>query len=401
MIWHRFVWACVVVGCGLAQAGEIQVSADFPGGSGVLLEIDQEKSVVKLNPTPHTDRGWVCWWYVKISGLKPQATCTLDIGDAPWATPDRATVSWDGKTWQQTAPGKRTGKRIAYEIPAEADSGWFAWGPPFVPSDAETLVQQTAARSPYAQAIELCRTVGDRPVPALRVSQPGVDDAQRWGLWVQARQHAWESGSSWVCRGFVEWITSDDPRATDLRKKSLITIVPIMDIDNVAIGAGGKNEKPQDHNRDWTDRPHWKSVAAAQQAILKLNETGRLDVFIDLHNTGANDLQPFYFCSPKEMLSELGRQNLDRFVEASRAEITGPLKLSDKVRESGANYDKSWEAISKNWVTRHCRDHVVSVTLETSWNTPHSTTAGYQQVGKELGLALEKYFRTSPRRPAE
>ncbi len=33
------------------------------------------------------------------------------------------------------------------------------------------------------------------------------------------------------------------------------------------------------------------------------------------------------------------------------------------------------------------------MTLETSWNTAHSTPDGYRRVGTELGLALERFLR--------
>ena len=64
-----------------------------------------------------------------------------------------------------------------------------------------------------------------------------------------------------------------------------------------------------------------------------------------------------------------------------------------KTLESGKSYDPNWKKISKNWVVMNTSDHVVAVTLETSWNTPNSTQEGYKQVGKELGLAIERYFR--------
>ena len=69
----------------------------------------------------------------------------------------------------------------------------------------------------------------------------------------------------------MEWLVSDDPRAETLRKAAKIYVVPIMDIDNVAIGAGGKDQKPHDHNRDWSDQPHWHSVAAAQEHGVVVN----------------------------------------------------------------------------------------------------------------------------------
>ena len=48
-------------------------------------------------------------------------------------------------------------------------------------------------------------------------------------------------------------------------------------------------------------------------------------------------------------------------------------------------------------MVKNTSEHVVAVTLETSWNTPHSTQVGYKQVGRELGMAIERYFRESNR----
>jgi hypothetical protein len=382
-----------------AEKPMLAVDADFAGGSARVERIEQDQRLIRILPAEHKDRGWVCWWYFHVTGIVPGETLSIDVGEAPWATPDRATYSLDQQTWQHTEPGKRSGKRIVYRVPVEASEAWFAWGPPFVPADARRLVDEAAAESKFANAFELCRTREGRPVPALRVSQADRgDDQQKLGIWVNARQHAWESGSSWVCRGFTEWLISDDPRAESLRKKSSVTIVPIMDIDNVAIGAGGKSQKPQDHNRDWSDMPHWTSVAAAQQEIERLDKAGQFDLFVDLHNPGASDRNPYYYVSPREILSDRGRRNLAEFVAASQLEITGPLAYRGETRESGANYDPNWHQISKNWVTEHTHDHVVAVTLETAWNTPNSTEENYRRVGRELGLAIERYFRSDPRR---
>lgn len=56
-----------------------------------------------------------------------------------------------------------------------------------------------------------------------------------------------------------------------------------------------------------------------------------------------------------------------------------------------------WWAISNSWVAAHTRPHVVAMCLETPWDTPHSTTDGYRAVGRQLGLAMERYFRQNPR----
>jgi hypothetical protein len=78
--------------------------------------------------------------------------------------------------------------------------------------------------------------------------------------------------------------------------------------------------------------------------------------------------------------------------------MTGPLEISDRPRVSGSAYDPLYKQMSKNWVAAQAPPFAVSVTLETPWNTQHSTPGGYQQLGAKLGLAIERYLREDPRR---
>jgi hypothetical protein len=345
----------------------------------------------------HENRGWACWWYFKLAGVEPGETITLTVGDAPWATPDQAAYSLDGQTWTQTAPGKRSAATITYTHRVDAAECYFAWGPPLVAADTQRLVDDVAKQSPHTQAFELCRTNHGRPVPALRIAQENsaIAERDRHGIWIQARQHAWESGSSWVGRGLVEWLVSDDDRAVRLRKSSTIVVVPIMDVDNVTIGAGGKNELPHDHNRDWGGEPRYNAVRAAMRQIKAMNNDGNFSLFVDLHNPGASSKDPFFYVTPRELLADEGKSNVDRFLAAAQLEMTGPLAFKGYTEESGATYDKRWRYIAKNWVTLNTNDRAVAVTLETPWNTSSSTTDGYRAVGRQLGLGIERYLRTA------
>ncbi len=391
----------------VAVAGEaalLRVDADFAGGSCEVQQIDQQSRTIRFKPATRAGRGWVCWWYFKVEGAQQGETLTLDCGPAPWATPLQATYSTDNKTWRQTDAGAKSGSRIVYKLKAPAAQFWVAWGPPFTHLQAAEMVRQ-AAQSPYATSFQLCTTRDGRTTPALRVHQPPSTDEEKqqaagrplYGIWVQARQHAWESGSSWVCQGFTDWLLSDDPRAERLRKTAVIHITPVMDIDSVAVGAGGKNQKPQDHNRDWSEKPHWPAVAAAMKKIKQANAAGRFDLFLDLHNPAAGNKNPYFYITPPNLLQESGRRNLARFLAAAREEIRGPLKFTGTAQESGPGYDPNWRNISKNWVSFNTAPHVTAVTLETPWNTPASTTSGYQTTGRQLGQAVERYLRLNPR----
>ena len=375
--------------------GEIKVDIDFPGGSGEVIEIDQTKPEIRLQPSSHMDKGWVCWWYVKVVNLEVGKILELEVSKRPWATPSRAAVSTDQKTWANSPIGMSRGNGIVYRIPITSKTMWFAWGPPFLLTHANKLVKEASEVLPEATAVELCKSRGNLSVPALRVASKD-SNASKAEVWVQARQHAWEAGSSWVCDGFVRWLVSDHPRAVAARAHANFTIVPIMDVDSVAMGAGGKNQKPNDHNRDWGDSPHWPAVAAAIKQIQRLDKGKKLALFVDLHNPGAGERNPYFYISPRDLLTKDGRRNLDSFLAAAKLEMGGVLPYEGETRESGPTYDKNWRKISKNWVSFHANPKVVAVTLETAWNSPHSNVKGYSEVGRNLGIAVELYLRSNP-----
>jgi len=391
-------------------AGELQVETDFQGGSAQVLEINQESRSVTIRPAGDAQRGWPCWWYFRLTGVEPGETVTIMIDGnglkrangrrlgSDWALPSQAAFSEDGKSWTQTSVSKPVNGKISWQQPVSGNQAWFAWGPPFTPEDAEALVNRLDQEHTHATKFELCKTREGRTVPALVITEQGTDDGEKMVVWIQARQHAWESGGSWVGRGFAEWLTSDDPRAKTLRQKIVVYYVPIMDIDNVATGNGGKEQIPNDHNRDWHEAAHWNSVKAAMSLLTAFDKQNRLTVFVDLHNPGSREYKPYFFISPPELVSPLRRACETRFVAACRKEIVAPLPLDDKMKPTGASYDPLWKRISGNWIKFNTQDYVIGLTLETCWNTPHSNIIGYSAVGRQLGLGIERYLRSDPRK---
>jgi hypothetical protein len=385
---------------------ELRVSTDFEGGSATVESIDQEKRVIHLTPGGDPQRGWPCWWYARIDGLEKDERLLVSVGasklparnngkdtgkplSANWSTPNRAAFSTDAKTWQQTEPGRRSDGRMNYELAGTGEPLWIAWGPPFTPKDTDALIAAAEAQLPVAKGFELAHTQEKRRVRGLRIG--GAEGGRR--VWIQARQHAWESGGSWVARGFVEWATSADADAQWLRDHGEVVIVPIMDVDNVATGNGGKEANPRDHNRDWDAQPVYREVAAAQGQLKTWAEAKRLDVFLDLHNPGAADLRPFFFAGPEDLLTDEGRKNRSRFLEIAGRRIADPMQADPKPRLTGPNYHPLWRQISGQWVTANGNPHTMAICLETSWNTPHSTTAGYLAVGRQLGQTIAEYVR--------
>jgi len=389
--------------------GELTISTDFPGGSGdvVGIQTSTAKAAIRITPTLQPDRGWPCWWYVRINGAaRGQAIEFTVHGNASpfrgsqrlgadWALPNRAAISADNRVWSQTDPATRSNSTATYLIVAPAETFWLAWGPPFVVAHGESLLNDVVAaltkQNERVERFELARSREDRSVGAIRFGQLEAEHS----IWVQARQHAWESGSSWVGDGFIRWMSSSDPDAVQLRSQTEIVFVPIMDVDNVQRGAGGKDAAPRDHNRDWAARPVYPEVLAAQSALENRIRSQRLRLFIDLHNPAPNDLAPFFFgpLDYDQLPSKL-RQKYDRFLQLAVEQMRGPLAIQPQYRF--ATYVPTAEEqsrVSRNWVGDRVAPSAISVTLETAWNTPASTIEGYQHVGRGLAQTVTRYLR--------
>ncbi|TWU10086.1 M14 family zinc carboxypeptidase [Allorhodopirellula heiligendammensis] len=397
----------------VSSAAEWEVTADFEGASVKNVEIDQQRRSVSFMPGGDPTRGWPCWWYFRIDGLTADEEITLrlhgsdaTVGQqkplgASWAMPARASYSIDGQTWQPTAPGERQGEWMVYRVKPNASSLYVAWGPPYTPQTAEKFMNEIADRSPYATATELCRSRAGRAVPMLHVREGDRESQDRFGVWVQARQHAWESGSSWVAQGFADWIVSDNPNAAWLRQRAEIFIVPIMDVDNVATGNGGKNAIPHDHNRDWSPKPHWNETMAAQRRVADMIAENRMSVFLDLHNPAPGD-PTFFYILPAALLQEPMIGLRDRFIDLAYAKISKikpMIPMSNRPKETGSSYHPLWRQISANWVCMNGNPDTVSLCLETIWNSPNSTTTGYRAVGTNLAAAVKEYLSERPELP--
>lgn len=385
---------------------EIRVSTDFEGGNAEVVSLDQATKTLRIMPKLHEGRGWPCWWYFRLDGLTSGETLTLEVqaqtkpfsGDQvlayPWCQPKHAWLSSDGETWTASDEGTRSADKVmSYKLTPTSETLRLAWGPPFVPADAEKLLTEIAAKLPESKRFELAKTRGGRPVNGIRIG----DENAPHQVWIGSRQHAWEAGGSQVGRGFIRWYASDEAKA--LRAKTCLHYIPIMDVDNAALGAGGKEAVPRDHNRDWAAEPIYPEVAAAEKMIRKIHAKHRLDAYIDLHNPGAND--PIFFFGPFafERMTGIQQRNYSRWIELAAANITEPMPVQPKYRfATYVTTEEERGRMSSGWVRANTGDSTISVTLETGWNSPLMSVEGYSKVGAGLGRTLAAYIRDNPER---
>jgi hypothetical protein len=396
------------------DAPRLRISSDFPGGSAKVLSIDPDNNTVHITPAGDPKRGWPCWWYFRLDNAATGKPVVLEVtanqgmvrtgdGDntrklpANYSLPEYAAFSTDGTNWEHTAKGERQDDHSTYRINAPTSTLWLAWGPPFTLKDADQLIQKTCDLCPYAKSFVLARTRGGRPVSGVRISQPGAAGGPRYGVWIQARQHAWESGSSWVAQGFVEWLVSNDPAAESLRQKADIVIIPVMDVDSVEEGQGGKEQIPHDQDEDWHPKPYFPEVAAGMKSLYALAQAGRLDLLLDLHNPGFSARDIDFYVAPTQLLPPERVANEQNFFNIVKEQMTGAIKFNGRIGPDNDTYDPVMNKCVDAWTAAQSRPYVVSLTMETPWNISAGTPAGYLKTGEQLGRSINLYLQPTNR----
>nr|XP_033776886.1 cytosolic carboxypeptidase 4 isoform X2 [Geotrypetes seraphini] len=126
-------------------------------------------------------------------------------------------------------------------------------------SHINLLEQRRDAKKIYFTQQILCTTVGGNPCPLVTVTAMPESRrpehiqqfCDRPYLVLTARVHPGESNSSWVMKGTLEFLMSDNPIADILRENFIFKIIPMLNPDGVINGNHRCSLSGEDLNRQW------------------------------------------------------------------------------------------------------------------------------------------------------
>lgn len=281
---------------------QIAVRANFEGGSIGKVEVVSATHLRCAAPG-QADRDnrnrQASWYYFELTNL-PRAAVTIDIaeiaGEYDYRAPayaitknTRPVYSYDGVNWTHFTDPQISWETSGLTInftPVRSRM-WIAHVPPYTNRHLAALLEANR-RSRYLKNEAIGKTVEGRGMPLLTITDPAVADAGKKVIWLMFRQHAWESGSSWVGDGAIRYLLSADAEAARLRRGAIWKILPMADPDGVAAGRVRYNANGYDLNRNWdTAEPvAMPEISAQRKAILDWVDAGRrVDVFLSVHNT--------------------------------------------------------------------------------------------------------------------
>ncbi len=244
------------------------------------------------------------WFYFRmdnVAGRELTLTFTDWVGeynDKPGACPMGPTLrpvfSYDGETWQHCEPvvWDDVKKESTLKFRPERGTVWLAHIPPYPHSKLLKLLGELD-HSSHARTEVIGKTALGRDLHLVSVTNFERPDAAKKVVWLQARQHAWEAGTSHVMEGALRFVTSDEPAARALRDKVVFKFTPMMDPDGCALGKVRFNAHGWDVNRHWDKvdlrDPRWLKLMPeiwyVKKAILAAHASQPIDLLVNMHNT--------------------------------------------------------------------------------------------------------------------
>jgi hypothetical protein len=307
VIVKRAIWAAAWLVFGAAAgAGEITFNKNFEGGALGKIEAVGETEFRCHVDGQHDERGrnrQANWYYFRMDGVlgrKVKLTLKDFVGeynDRPGSCPMNADTipvfSYDNERWEHfpAMAWDDQKKEAALQFVGERDRIWIAHVPPYPHARLLRLLEELD-RLPTARVEVIGKTVQQRDLHLVTVANfegPGTRT-----VWLQARQHAWETGTSYVMEGALRFITSDDPQARALRDKVVFKFTPMMDPDGCANGKVRFNANGYDVNRHWDEVDLWRKefllrmpeIWYVKKAIFACMDSERkIDLMLNLHNT--------------------------------------------------------------------------------------------------------------------
>ncbi len=258
--------------------GAVTLNMSFAGGNAKVVKNDGAD--VHVEPDLRGDRPWFYWYFEatatragRVTFHFPEKVIGFKDGAIGFQGPAMSTDG--GQTWRWMGTRTVSGSRFYYDFAKRGESVRFAVTIPYLQSEWDAFIKRHAD-NPHIKQSVLTKSRAGRDVELLQVGQdrPGV---QR--VLITARHHAAETMASYLFEGFIEEAMSDSSAGKAFRQKYVMYAVPFVDKDGVEAGDQGKNRRPHDHNRDYSD----KSIYPEVQAIMALDRKVRFNHALDFH----------------------------------------------------------------------------------------------------------------------
>ncbi|XP_042128969.2 cytosolic carboxypeptidase 3 isoform X4 [Peromyscus maniculatus bairdii] len=177
-----------------------------------------------------------------------------------------------------------------FQFPHSKDTCYFAHCYPYTYTNLQEYlsgINSDPVRSKFCKIRVLCHTLARNMVYVLTITTPlkNSDSRKRKAVILTARVHPGETNSSWIMKGFLDYILGDSSDAQLLRDTFIFKVVPMLNPDGVIVGNYRCSLAGRDLNRNYTSllKESFPSVWYTRNMIHRLMEKREVILYCDLH----------------------------------------------------------------------------------------------------------------------
>ncbi|XP_052577671.1 cytosolic carboxypeptidase 3 isoform X4 [Peromyscus californicus insignis] len=177
-----------------------------------------------------------------------------------------------------------------FQFPHSKDTCYFAHCYPYTYTNLQEYlsgINSDPVRSKFCKIRVLCHTLARNMVYVLTITTPlkNSDSRKRKAVILTARVHPGETNSSWIMKGFLDYILGDSSDARLLRDTFIFKVVPMLNPDGVIVGNYRCSLAGRDLNRNYTSllKESFPSVWYTRNMIHRLMEKREVILYCDLH----------------------------------------------------------------------------------------------------------------------
>ncbi|XP_016077835.1 PREDICTED: cytosolic carboxypeptidase 3 [Miniopterus natalensis] len=199
-----------------------------------------------------------------------------------------------------------------FQFPHSKDTCYFAHCYPYTYTNLQeylSSINNDPVRSKFCKIRVLCHTIARNMVYILTITTPlkNADAQKRKAVILTARVHPGETNSSWIMKGFLDFILGDSRDAQLLRDTFIFKVVPMLNPDGVIVGNYRCSLAGQDLNRNYTSllKESFPSVWYTRNMIHRLMEKREVILYCDLHGHSRKENIFMYGCGGSDKCKAL------------------------------------------------------------------------------------------------
>ncbi|CAH2092133.1 unnamed protein product [Euphydryas editha] len=291
------------------------------------------------------------------------------------------------------------------EFPHTDDAVYIAHCYPYTYSDLQEYLSRLQAhpvKSTYSKLRLLCRTLAGNNVYYLTITAPQspneMEPKKKKAVIITARVHPGETPSSWMMKGFIDFLTGDSNQARELREKFIFKLVPMLNPDGVIVGNNRCSLTGKDLNRQYRTviRETYPPVWHTKVMIRRLQEECGVAMYVDLHAHSRKHNIFIYGCE--------SRKNSDKRLQEQVFPLMLHKNAADKFSFENCKFriQRSKEGTAR--VVIWMLGVANSYTMEASFGgsemgsrmSTHFSTQDYESLGRTFCETLLDFYDEDP-----